>query len=86
MAQGAVHEKLWTPANVVTLLRICLQPAVDEPGGDVDRSCLVLGRHRIVMRVLIGAVLAMVRLYLLGFTVDSFVMAVTLVIVSLVLC
>ena len=26
MAQGAVHEKLWTPANVVTLLRICLVP------------------------------------------------------------
>lgn len=26
MAQGPVHEKLWTPANVVTLLRICLVP------------------------------------------------------------
>ena len=26
MAQGAVHEKLWTPANVGTLLRICLVP------------------------------------------------------------
>ena len=26
MAQGAGHEKLWTPANVVTLLRICLVP------------------------------------------------------------
>lgn len=26
MTQGPVHEKLWTPANVVTLLRICLVP------------------------------------------------------------
>lgn len=26
MASAATHEKLWTPANVVTLLRICLVP------------------------------------------------------------
>ena len=56
MAQGAVHEKLWTPANVVTLLRICLVPvfvvAIISPWpeyfpfwADAERRSLDRRRH-----------------------------------------
>ena len=45
MAQGAVHEKLWTPANVVTLLRICLVPVFAPDGGAQSIATIPLNTY-----------------------------------------